>query len=178
MKKNILSDIISKDDNIVFCGMAAGKESCKINHYYAKSSNRFWKVLREVGFVKQDIVPNPDIVKRELNYQILRDNKIGITDLVKDVCGMDNEVQVNPKDIVRLNSLIEEFQPRVLAFNGKKVAKIFLNKNNVDFGLQGYKVGKTQFFVLPSTSQVAARWWDQSFWQKVCDLVEIFRSRS
>ncbi len=167
-----LPDLIGNNMNIVFCGMAAGNESCRMNHYYAKSSNRFWNVLVEAGFIKTVIKPSSSSVQRESNYQILRDSKIGLTDLVKNSSGMDNEVMASPLDVRRLKSLIDKFQPMILAFNGKKAAKIFFNKNKVDFGLQDCKIGNTKFFVLPSTSRVAVRWWNQSFWREVCELIK------
>ncbi|MFA5248249.1 MAG: mismatch-specific DNA-glycosylase [Patescibacteria group bacterium] len=170
--KTGLPDLISDNLGVVFCGMAAGKYSCEAQHYYANPRNNFWRILYEIKFTDKQLLPSADPLERSFNYQYLKDKGIGLTDLVKDGCGMDNEVVVGPLDIKRLDNLIKEFQPSILAFNGKKVAKIFFNKNRVDFGLQDYKIGKTQFFVLPSTSQVAARWWNQSFWQEACGLIK------
>ncbi|MFA5248224.1 MAG: hypothetical protein WC415_03190 [Patescibacteria group bacterium] len=42
-----------------------------MNYYYANPRNNFWKVLLEVGFIKSEIKPNSDTVKRELNYHVL-----------------------------------------------------------------------------------------------------------
>ena len=41
MAKNNLEDVVDKNTKILFCGMAPGKKSCEMGHYYANTGNRF-----------------------------------------------------------------------------------------------------------------------------------------
>ena len=75
-------------------------------------------------------------------------------------------------NINRLRSLIIKNYPRFLGFNGKESAKIFLQKKWVDFGLQKEMVGTTKIVVLPSTSWNASRFWDESHWFELAQLIK------
>jgi TDG/mug DNA glycosylase family protein len=162
MIKDRLEDIIDDRTAILFCGMAAGEMSCKMNHYYANSSNRFWQILFEVGAIKSIIKPSEDKRIREANYNELRRAGIGLTDLVKDQCGMDKGIVVKDKDIERLKNLIKNRkQLKVLIFNGKKPASKFLKirPKDLEFGNQKEK---SKYFginicIMPSTSGVNTR---------------------
>lgn len=172
MNKECLPDVLCENVNIIFCGMAPGKVSCDMKHYYAGPRNKFWKALHEVGFTERQIKPSPDSKIRESNYQLLRDNKIGLTDLVKDACGMDNDVTPKKSDVERLIKLIGEYKPKFFAFNGKRTAKYFFETNDIDYGEHEFnEIKETRFFVLPSTAGLASRYWDVKYWQEVNDLV-------
>lgn len=171
-----MPDVLGKNVKVLFCGMAAGKESCAMKHYYAKRTNKFWRVLFEVGLTQLLIIPSADREKRESNYNLLKNSGIGLTDLVKDSCGMDKDVTPKISDIDRLTSLIKTVSPSILAFNGKAAAKVFLGLRHTrdikNYGEQiGLAVGMTRIFVLHSTSSANGHW-NKKEWQAVRDLVK------
>jgi hypothetical protein len=45
---NALSESISSVIDLVFVGIAAGRYSAEVGAYYARSGNRFWKMLHDV----------------------------------------------------------------------------------------------------------------------------------
>jgi TDG/mug DNA glycosylase family protein len=180
MVKECLPDILKKDMNIVFCGMAPGKLSCDMGHYYAKASNKFWNVLYKNNFVKSLIKPSRDSVIKDSNYQLLIRAGIGLTDLVKDDCGMDKKIKPKSEDN-RLEKLILEYKPKFFVFNGKKPAKSYFGKNRIKYGDQheitiNSKIGNTRIFVLPSTSGANIGWKKYKHdaeWKKFRELVKL-----
>ena len=58
---------------------------------------------------------------------------------------------------------IHEFRPEILCFNGKKAAETFLS-TSVTYGLQKETINQTRLFVVPSTSQMAEKHWDEMWW--------------
>jgi TDG/mug DNA glycosylase family protein len=178
MNKEYLPDILGYDIKIIICGMAAGKLSCEWKHYFSNPSNKFWNILNESGFINQAIIPTKESKQKEENYKLLKLSKIGLTDLVKDYCGMDKKIAPKPKDIDRLDTLIHRQQPQFLAFNGKKSARKFLNKKKLEFGLQNNLIGKTKIYILPSTSSANLLWKKNKhmiYWKKLKnDLDKLF----
>jgi TDG/mug DNA glycosylase family protein len=139
----MLSDLLTPQLKVVFCGTAVGNKSAQLKQYYAKPGNKFWKALFEVGLTPVLLTP-PE-------YEKLLDYKIGLTDLVKHKSGMDTGLNA--------------------AFNGKRAAEAFLGRK-VEYGLQPEKIGDTYLFVVPSTSGAASGWWNIEVWRELaqrCD---------
>lgn len=62
---------------------------------------------------------------------------------------------------------IIELSPKILCFNGKKAAQVYLRRKDVKFGYQDEVIGGTKIFVAPSTSGSANRYWDIDYWFKL-----------
>ena len=154
MKKEhiILPDVIEKNLKIIFCGMAAGELSAKVGGYYANTNNKFWDVLCKLKFTKKERIKSCDY-KKILKYNL------GLTDLVKNQIGGDGNINVTDDDRNLLKKNILKYKTKILAFNGKKAAKKFFYKKQVDYGKIG-KIGETSVWVLESTSPAAKRWWN------------------
>ena len=45
----VLTDLLSKNLKLIFCGSAAGTTSAKKQVYYAGTGNKFWATLYEIG---------------------------------------------------------------------------------------------------------------------------------
>ncbi len=176
MNNSSLPDILGEEINIIFCGLSAGKLSLMMQHYYADPGNRFWLSLKEAGLTEKQIIPSLNSEQREVNYKFLKSKKIGLTDLIKSGQEIKGDLLASEKDIERLNNLIKEYRPRVLAFNGKKAAQLYLNKINsseIRFGeLQNLKIGSTKVFILPSTSGAAKAFWSLAPWRELSYLVK------
>lgn len=158
----ILPDVLQRDLEVVFCGIAAGDESAKRGAYYAGPGNQFWAALYRMGFTPRRFRPE--------EFRELADCDIGLTDLVKNRSGRDREMREEDFDTAGLRAKIEEFAPRVLAFNGKRAAEAFLGRK-VDYGFQEERIGRTFVFVLPSTSGAARGHWDASWWVDLADFL-------
>ncbi|WP_430447985.1 mismatch-specific DNA-glycosylase [Rhodophyticola sp.] len=153
----MLPDYLAPRLKVLFCGTAAGRRSGMIGHYYAGRGNKFWKVLYEVGITDRLLTPESD--RDVLDYAV------GLTDLAKRVSGMDSQITRDAFVTRQLTQLLEEWEPRRLAFNGKRAAQEFLGKQAVG-GFGRYAIdGFPDVWILPSTSGAANKYWSISPWQ-------------
>lgn len=158
----VLPDIIKTGLKIVFCGSAVSAESARVRAYYAGHGNKFWEVLSTTGLTPCKLKPQ--------QYDTLPEYGIGLTDIVKSQSGRDNDVSFLEFTAKSFRCKIEQFSPKVLAFNGKRAAQEFYG-HKVGYGQQPERMGRTTAFVLPSTSAAARRYWDESYWREIAYFV-------
>lgn len=157
----ILPDVLADNLTIVFCGSAPGKVSARLGAYYAGPGNRFWPTLAAVGLTPRRLAPH--------EYATVVRHGMGLTDLCKDACGSDAELPPGSDDAIALHRKVERFRPRLLAFVGKRPAKVFLRRP-VSYGLQPERIAETRLFVLPSPSGAGRGHWNQAWWQELATL--------
>lgn len=157
----MLPDLLATNLKLVICGTAVGKSSFQQKLYYARRGNRFWSTLYQTGLTPILLIP--------AEYKQLLTYGIGLTDLAKNRIGMD--FGLNQTDFMSdgLIDLLKQYQPKYLCFNGKRAAKEFF-RQPVEFGLQEFNVGLTRFFVAPSTSGAASKWWNVDIWKELARL--------
>lgn len=152
----MLPDLLAPNLKLVVCGSAAGAASAARGLYYAGPGNKFWRTLAETGLTHRLFSPE--------EYRELLGCGIGLTDVVKGQSGADAAIDFGGADAAGLRQKVLRYAPRVLAFNGKKAAGVFLERSRVEYGIQGERIGGTAVFVAPSTSGLAQRWWDAGVW--------------
>lgn len=164
MTNNILEDVLGSGMLIVFCGMAVGTQSKEAKAFFAGKGNKFWQTLRDIKLTDRKLEP--------CEYKQVKKYNIGLTDLIKKQFGSDNVVRVSDDDRDILRAKIEKYQPRILAFNGKKAAQLYFKKRKIEYGGQrNESIGATRIFVLPSTSGAANGYWNKAYWRKISNLV-------
>lgn len=131
-------------------GCNPGERSARVGHYYAGRGNEFWPLLYESGVIPEPLSYNDD--RRIVEFGI------GLTDLVKRASkGMDELTREEfAEGRVLLAQKLEEYRPRVVAFNGKMVYEKFSGRPCM-LGLQKEKLYGADVFVLPSTSGLHAK---------------------
>lgn len=154
-RSHVLPDVMPRGMITLFCGSAPGKESARQGAYYAHPGNRFWPTLYAAGFTDRCLRPE--------EYPLLSSFSIGITDLAKYEYGNDDELSRRAYDVDDLSRRIRACSPRLIAFNGKRPASVFLGVRQIDYGEVGGFAG-ARVFVLPATSGRATRFWDVSHW--------------
>lgn len=159
----VLPDVLEPRLKVVFCGTAVGPRSAELGLYYAGRGNRFWEVLLDIGLTPRKLSPQ--------QFRQLRKYGIGLSDLVKSSSGIDESVSSKDFEIDAFRAKVQRFAPLAIAFNGKKAAKKFFERSSVHYGPQAECVGQTAIFVLPSTSAMAAGYWDEWYWQQLADSV-------
>jgi double-stranded uracil-DNA glycosylase len=162
----MLEDLLRNGLRLVICGTAAGLKSAHERRYYAGQGNCFWKVLYETG-ITGDTILQPVEYRRLLNYGV------GLTDLAKNVAGNDRDVVFENYYRDELRAKIIKFRPRVLGFNGKKAASVFLGRptRKIEYGRQFGRIAETAIWVLPSTSAAARAHWNCQPWRRMADLL-------
>lgn len=140
-----LPDYLRKGMKLIIVGCNPSESSVRAGHYYAGRSNLFWPTLFESG-----VIPEP------FNYPDDRrviEFGIGLTDLVKRPTRGIEELKREDfaEGRIVLSQKLEEFSPRVVAFNGKMTYEQFAQRK-CNYGLQKELLYGAQVYVLPSTS--------------------------
>jgi mismatch-specific thymine-DNA glycosylase len=140
-----LPDYLRKGMRMILVGSNPGDRSARVGHYYAGRTNQFWPMMYDSGVIPEPLSYDDD--RRILEFGI------GMTDLVKrPTRGIEEiERQEFAEGRVLLARKLEEFHPRVVAFNGKMVYEKFSGRP-CKFGLQKETLYGAYVFVLPSTS--------------------------
>lgn len=162
MSEYLVPDVLAPNLKLVFCGTAPSKASAQAKAYYAKPGNVFWPTLYRVGITPELFKPT--------DYPKLTKLGIGLTDLCKTVSGNDDELPDDAIDVDALKDKIKRYQPAWVAFTSKHGASLFFGRK-MEFGKQTERLGKTQFFVLCSTSGRARRFWREELWQDVAKII-------
>jgi double-stranded uracil-DNA glycosylase len=139
-----LPDHLRKGMKLVIVGCNPTESSVRVGHYYAGRDNPFWPTLFDSGVVPEPFDYHDD--KRVIEFGI------GLTDLVKkpsktsDVLTREDFAEGR----IVLSQKLEEFAPRVVAFNGKLPYEQFAQRK-CKYGLQKEKLYGARVFVLPAT---------------------------
>lgn len=158
----ILPDLLRADLRLVICGSAAGTRSARKRAYYAHPGNRFWPTLHAAGLTPRRLRPD--------EYPALLDLGIGLTDVCKNEFGADSQLSAGAYDPDALLARIRRYQPRAVAFNGLSPARSVLGRT-ARYGRQKASMDDTAVFVLPSTSGLACRNWNERPWHELADFL-------
>ncbi len=139
-----MPDLLRTGLRLVVCGTPAGRASA------ARSGNKLWRVLHEVGLTATMLQPS--------DYALLLEARIGLTDLAEYVAGA--ALPDNALYAAQLRDVVEAIKPRALAFNGKNTASLFYRggTHQLSYGRQSERIGATACYVLPSTAATSAFW--------------------
>ncbi len=164
----LIPDVLAPDLDVVFCGTAPSAASFAAGAPYAKPGNRFWPTLHNVGLTPRRLAP--------AEFRLLTEFGLGFTDVCKGHFGQDAELPPEAFDPDALQRKIELYRPRFVAFTSKRAASEALGLRKVDYGPLPEPMAKATLWVLPSTSGLATRFWDESWWQRLADAASSSRS--
>jgi TDG/mug DNA glycosylase family protein len=141
----ILPDHLAPGLDVIIVGTAVAERSAARGHYYAGPGNDFWHLLHESGLTPRLLTPDDDGTLLSLG--------IGLTDLVKNVArSHDRGLKF---DVPSLNSKVELYQPRWVAFHGVIAAKEYakgIGHRPPGLGRAPFLASGRPVFVLPSAS--------------------------
>src|SRR5690349_3703266 len=145
-----LPDHLRKGMKLVIIGCHPTESSVRVGHYYAGRDNEFWPLIFEGGVVPEPFDYRDD--KRVIEFGI------GLTDLVKrpskTVAELAREDFAEGRIV--LSQKLEEFAPRVVAFNGRLTYEQFAQRR-CNYGLQKERLYGARVFVLPTTPNKASK---------------------
>ncbi|MEQ1518672.1 MAG: uracil-DNA glycosylase family protein, partial [Usitatibacteraceae bacterium] len=105
-------------------------------------------------------------------YPALLPLGIGLTDLCKIHSGTDADLPRDAFDAAALARKLKKYRPRVVAFTSKNAAQSYLG-HAVDYGWYssagGTATPPTRFFVLPSPSGLATRFFNIDIWRELAN---------
>ena len=142
----MLTDLISKDLKVIFCGINPGLKSASDGHHFSGRSNRFWKVLHQAGFTPCEIAP--------INDAEILNSGYGLTTAVARATSRADELSKDEFDssIETFKSKMTHFQPKYIAFLGKAAYKAFSGKKHITWGRQDDDFCGAIVWILPNPS--------------------------
>ncbi len=143
-----LPDLVQPGLEAIFVGTNPGAKSARIGHYFAGTTNMFWKLLHDSRLIDKKLTTQLDRKLIQYGY--------GLTDVVKRPTRSTSELKKSDGNgaRLRLDSLIEKNQPKIVAFVGKAGFRYYLDENGkpVNYGIQKIRISKSYVYLLPSTS--------------------------
>lgn len=143
-----LPDLVEPGLKVLFVGTNPGAKSARIGHYFAGASNMFWKLLHESTLTEERLTT-------ELDYKVL-EYGYGLTDVVKRPTRSTTELRrTDGKGAKqRLDNVIEENAPKIVAFIGKAGYRYYLDDADapLSYGTQKHEIAESSVYLLPSTS--------------------------
>ena len=162
--KYLVPDLLVQDLKLVFCGTAPSNASAAAKAYYAKPGNKFWPTLHAVGITPTRFAPQ--------DYPALLQLGVGLTDLCKVHSGVDAALPKGAFDTAAFARKLKKYSPKTVAFTSKNAAQNYFGYA-VDYGWCASDPAKTQtsvrFFVLPSPSGLATRFFDIEIWRELAN---------
>lgn len=141
-----LPDIITKDLNVLFCGINPGLQAASAGHHFLGRNNRFWPVLHRAGFTSTEMQPQQG--------HLLLEYGCGITAMVGRATAGANELAASEFAAAanELERKIARYRPRFVAFLGKAAYAGMKGRRVVGWGLQPDRIRGATVWVLPNPS--------------------------
>ncbi|MFC6101252.1 uracil-DNA glycosylase family protein [Olivibacter domesticus] len=160
-------DILSHKLEVVFCGIA-NRESSSNSAFYDGPGNNFYRILHTVGFTPIKLHPEQSCEINE--YQI------GLSALKEVEDADDVEMSAKNYDAADFVTKMLHRKPRFVAFTCKKAAACCLEYLDVNatlkHGLQEWRIGVSQVFLLAVPSGSEKRFWNEQYWRHLRALID------
>ena len=146
---SVLPDILAPGLRAVFCGINPGRASAAARCHFANPRNDFWRLLADAGLTPRPLEP--------AEQWSLLDHGFGLTNAAarttRGVADLRRGDFAGAAE--RLGRIAAELEPKAIAFVGK-LAYEGVFRERPQHGLQKRSLGRTELFVLPSTSPANA----------------------
>jgi TDG/mug DNA glycosylase family protein len=141
-----LSDVLAPGLDVVFCGLNPAATALRDGHNFSSPSNRFWRTLHLAGFTPRLLLAEEE--RRLLDYGC------GVTAAVGRATRSAQELSHEDYRLAAttLESRIEEYAPRFLAFLGKAAYASLSGLPRLEWGPQQAVFGGARVWVLPNPS--------------------------
>jgi double-stranded uracil-DNA glycosylase len=152
-------DVLAPRLRIVFCGINPGRVSAAAGAHFANPRNDFWRLLHAVQLTTRLYDPSEQ-------FELLTEG-LGVTNAAYRTTPGSGDLRRGDfaGAAERLEQIARELEPQWLAFVGKEAYRGAFGERP-ELGLQERTLGKTQLFVLPSTSpaNAAVPYWQRLQW--------------
>jgi TDG/mug DNA glycosylase family protein len=140
------SDILTRNLDVVFCGLNPAESAAADGHNFSNRSNRFWLVLHLAGFTDTRLHPRDE--RRLLRY------RCGITAVVSRPTKSAIDVSSSEYRNVRLvfETKIQRYAPRCVAFLGKRALSAMTGQSHLDWGERADGFAGAMAWILPNPS--------------------------
>ena len=117
-----LPDFIDHNLCCLSIGLNPSILSAQRGYYFANPRNRFWRAFNQAGIVDRAIEPS-----MQAHLELLNEQKLGFTDVVKRPSKMGHELRASDfkQDAPNLRNKVEKYSPQLLWIHGKVAAQKF-----------------------------------------------------
>jgi double-stranded uracil-DNA glycosylase len=152
-------DLLAPGLRVVFVGINPGRVSAAAQAHFANPRNDFWRLLHAARLTSRLYEPHEQFA--------LLEEGIGVTNAAYRTTPGSGDLRRGDfaGSAERLERIARELEPRWLAFVGKEAYRGAFGARP-DLGLQERTLGRTELFVLPSTSpaNAAVPWEERLRW--------------
>ncbi len=147
-----VADLVGPDLRVLFCGINPGTLSGGLGLHFARTGNRFWKLLCAGGFTESVLVP--------AEQHTLPGLGIGITNLVGRVTAAASELNVAElrEGATQLEAKVGILRPRCVAVLGLQAYRTAFLRPKAVIGPQPELMGGALLWLLPNPSGLQARY--------------------
>jgi TDG/mug DNA glycosylase family protein len=158
-----LADLVGPDLRVLFCGINPGTLSGELGLHFARTGNRFWKLLAAGGFTESVLSPG--------EQRILPERGVGITNLVGRVTAAASELGSSElrEGAAQLEAKVEILRPRCVAVLGLQAYRTAFRRPGATIGPQPEPLGSALLWLLPNPSGLQARY-------QIPEMTEMFRA--
>jgi TDG/mug DNA glycosylase family protein len=151
-RNKTLPDVISRDLDVLFCGINPGLYTAAVQQHFGRPGNRFWPTLHRAGFTPRLFHPSEQRQLLGLGY--------GITNVVARATAAAGELTRD--ELIAggkiLTRKVRRYAPRFLAVVGIGAYRTAFERPKAEMGLQTDTIGATKIWVLPNPSGLNANY--------------------
>ena len=147
-----LADLVGPDLRVLFCGINPGTLSGELGLHFARTGNRFWRLLCAGGFTACVLSPGEQHILPRLG--------VGITNLVGRVTAAASEVSNAElrEGATQLEAKVDMLRPRCVAVLGLQAYRTAFRRPGATIGPQPELLGGALLWLLPNPSGLQARY--------------------
>jgi TDG/mug DNA glycosylase family protein len=147
-----IPDLVGPNLRVLFVGINPGRLSGETGLHFARSGNRFWRLLHAGGFTDHVFAPSEQHMLPTLG--------IGITNVVERVTAAASELGNDElhAGAHRLERMVGAWQPRVVAVLGLQAYRTAFRRPKAVIGLQPDLLSGVPVWLLPNPSGLQARY--------------------
>jgi len=147
-----IPDLVGPALRVLFCGINPGRLSGELGLHFARSGNRFWRLLYAGGFTERVLLPSEQV--------LLPGMGIGITNLVGRTTAAaseltNEELRTGASD---LETKAHRLQPRFIAVLGLQAYRTAFRRPLAAAGEQPETLGPARLWLLPNPSGLQAHY--------------------
>jgi TDG/mug DNA glycosylase family protein len=150
--KQALPDLVGPHLRVLFCGINPGTLSAQLGLHFARSGNRFWKLLAAGGFTQSVLQP--------AEQHTLPGLGVGITNLVGRPTAAASELSVAElrDGATELETKVAALRPRCVAVLGLQAYRTAFRRPEAAIGRQPELLGGSLLWLLPNPSGLQAHY--------------------
>ena len=158
-----IADLVGPDLRVLFCGINPGTLSGELGLHFARSGNRFWKLLCAGGFTESVLLP--------AEQHTLPGLGLGITNLVDRPTAGASELSAAElrAGAMQLEAKVGMVQPRCVAVLGLQAYRTAFLRPKAVIGPQPERICGALLWLLPNPSGLQAHY-------QLPEMIEMFKS--